>query len=833
MASSGDGTTKSEPKTVAELLSTSSSKPTKSGHIEISYSLVNLLSEQLYQSPAKAIEELVVNAYDADASCCWLHVPDTQALVTTTDEYMAILDDGHGMSDDELLALWTIGASKKSVGGVSKKARRYIGKFGIGKLATYSIGKQLTFISRVNGGPIQGVTVDFSAFADTKAQTIKTIPLPVWKIDDPSAFQKTPLFSKVLSSLSIPPKTLNKPHWTLAIVEELKPKAQQLTSKKLNWVLSTALPLSTSFSIVLNGKPVISAKESGKKYAYFSLSELPKTRLDNLQKNTGIEWKISKNKLHSDTFPNGLHGIAFVSHKSLQGKSEDLGRSYGFFVKINNRLINENDEYFGVKPKSFETWFNFHATVNADDLNPKIMASREVVEDSVEKRHLQAVLNEIYNEARIRYQAARDKEDDKSQKTKREDVREYVSPRMIEEPLADALIAPMGQTDWFYLRGIDDAARKQIVEELYDPNKRYRSTFRYEKLGPNTPIFRYSPDTRIFQLNDDHDFVREHSEDARARLVLEDLVTAELLLEAHLRRAGTADGIVVGVLSSRDVLLRNLTKERRYSLKSIATALRDAANDEHDLEVALIAAARTLGFVAKHVSGAGEPDGTARFMDYPGGETLLVLEAKSSKNVPSLGSIDFAGLRSHVVRQKAQGCLLLAPAYPGSTKSDNEASARAKQQRISCWTIEQMASVIENSETRRIGARAIRDIVLRSFAPEDVAVDVKKLLEEPAWRHQELYAAIINGLRSLEGTASDAQRDTGMIVGVLAASGMKLKREEVRLAVSELAAASKGAAHFSHDKDVLIIHTSLDELENRLSAQLGKTGAPRKKGPFR
>ena len=44
--------------------------PCGSLQVRLSNQLIHLLSEQMYSSPVKAIEELVVNAYDADASIC-------------------------------------------------------------------------------------------------------------------------------------------------------------------------------------------------------------------------------------------------------------------------------------------------------------------------------------------------------------------------------------------------------------------------------------------------------------------------------------------------------------------------------------------------------------------------------------------------------------------------------------------------------------------------------------------------------------------------------------------------------------------------------------------
>ena len=45
---------------------------TKEVTVKLSNELVRLLSDQLYQSPLKAIEELVVNSYDAGAAVCRL-----------------------------------------------------------------------------------------------------------------------------------------------------------------------------------------------------------------------------------------------------------------------------------------------------------------------------------------------------------------------------------------------------------------------------------------------------------------------------------------------------------------------------------------------------------------------------------------------------------------------------------------------------------------------------------------------------------------------------------------------------------------------------------------
>jgi len=76
--------------------------------VGLSHELVELLSSQLYQSPAKAIEELVVNAYDAEAKECRVYIPQD----TSDPQFVIVLDNGSGMDREGLTDLWHIGRSK-------------------------------------------------------------------------------------------------------------------------------------------------------------------------------------------------------------------------------------------------------------------------------------------------------------------------------------------------------------------------------------------------------------------------------------------------------------------------------------------------------------------------------------------------------------------------------------------------------------------------------------------------------------------------------------------------------------------------------------------------
>ena len=80
MCSCSSGATVAKSRSLAEVVG-------KEGHheqdvlVEISYDVIQLLSDHLYSSPLKAIEELMVNAWDADATEFVIEIDREGALV--------------------------------------------------------------------------------------------------------------------------------------------------------------------------------------------------------------------------------------------------------------------------------------------------------------------------------------------------------------------------------------------------------------------------------------------------------------------------------------------------------------------------------------------------------------------------------------------------------------------------------------------------------------------------------------------------------------------------------------------------------------------------------
>ena len=111
----------------------------------ISMTVLDHLGRQLYRNFITVIGEAISNAWDADAKNVWIELDrSTQTL--------SILDDGHGMSSEDLDDKFLkIGYTKRGREGTERHSatgRPYIGAKGIGKLALLSCADTISIASK-------------------------------------------------------------------------------------------------------------------------------------------------------------------------------------------------------------------------------------------------------------------------------------------------------------------------------------------------------------------------------------------------------------------------------------------------------------------------------------------------------------------------------------------------------------------------------------------------------------------------------------------------------------------------------------------------------------
>jgi hypothetical protein len=133
---------------------------------------------------------------------------------------------------------------------------------------------------------------------------------------------------------------------------------------------------------------------------------------------------------------------------------------------------------------------------------------------------------------------------------------------------------------------------------------------------------------------------------------------------------------------------------------------------------------------------------------------------------------------------------------------------------------------VDASESRHITAKQIIGIVLTKFAPKDVSEAVASLFQDPSWDQPTLSSAIIGALRQLDGRLRDSPRSVTGVATVLSVDPRfeGIQKEDVRKAVSNLAASSQGALVM--DGENLVMLTSYDELARRVAGQTGNGGIP-------
>src|SRR5579859_6888985 len=361
-------------------------------HVRLSYRIIELFSEGLYASPNKAVEELVANSFDAGAQTVQVilssNLHDQNASIV-------VIDDGQGMGAEGLKQHWLIGISnKRRLGDKLPRGRQQIGQFGIGKLATYVLSQRLTHISKY-GGKYYSTSMDFSAIDRRLGREVEPkipITIALRELTEAEAKKAVSTWTDTAAFRASGMQLFGKgalPTWTAAVMSALKDKVHEIKPGVLEWVLRTALPLRDDFSIWYNGKRLSPSKQAKGRIGTWVLGK----DITKLSRPAPMDTAPSEDKdvTPSDDRRFGLDvpelgrvtGYAEAYKDLLAGKSDEIGRSYGFFVYIFGRLINVVDGHFGIDPNELRhgTFGRFRLVINIDSLDSELRANRETIRE--------------------------------------------------------------------------------------------------------------------------------------------------------------------------------------------------------------------------------------------------------------------------------------------------------------------------------------------------------------------------------------------------------------------------------------------------------------------
>ena len=745
--------------------------------VRLSYRIVELFSEGLYTSPNKAIEELVANSFDAGARS--VHVLLSSNL-HDQDATIAVFDDGEGMDREGLKRHWLIGVSNKRRLSALPRGRQQIGKFGIGKLATYVLANRLTHISKC-GGKYYSTSMDYQTIDRRVGQEIEPkapIKLALRELTENEARQAAEPWTGTAAFQAA--KTMlfgegSPEAWTLGIMSSLKPKVHEIKPGTLGWVLRTALPLRPDFGIWLNGRALKSSREGKgllKRWVLGQdLVELPRPSPKPVTASEDVNAaESSEHRFGLDVPGLGrIAGYAEAYKDLLTGKSDEIGRSHGFFVYVYGRLLNVDDGHFGISPDELRhgTFGRLRLVVHMDGLDAGLRSNRETVGEGPLLDTAQDVLRAIFNAVRPTLDT-HDKNEAPGAKLARVLAASpgSLSRRPIVE-LSRAVATGRSKSRYLIVPEHDsdeeaDAFLATLEKRAAEEAERFVTGIDIDFDGSSRDgIARFDTHSGMLRLNGWHPFVaafHDQFTNRRSGQPLELLAMAEILTEAHLHVIGVEASRIESFLSARDQLLRTLTNESgRQSALSVANALSEARNSPDGLENAVCDAFRSLGFDVTRLGKRGEPDGVAA-AHLSADETgkarryKVSLEAKSretSDAAVSAQAVRIATVVRHRDKRDCEHAIVVGPAFQTS-KGDASAlgqeieDAREKSKAagiprtITLITVDDLARLVRLRPVKQIGLRRLRALFETCSLPEQSAEWVeavrRTVVEKPPYR---------------------------------------------------------------------------------------------------
>lgn len=756
--------------------------------VRLSYRIVRLFSEGLYASPNKAIEELVANSFDAGARRVAVFLsPDLHAQGAT----IAVLDDGEGMNATGLKQHWLIGKSSKRDLGVLPRGRQQIGKFGIGKLATYVLANRLSHVSK-KSGKYYSTSMDFRAVdnrGDEEIEPKAPIRISLRELTEAEAkkalgaWTSNPAFAR--AGLSLFGSAASK-SWTFAILSDLKDKVHEIRPNMLEWVLRTALPLRDDFAVHLNGAKLQPSKAGKGRLNTWILGKdietLPKPAPDDIEVVEDKGQPADSTTRYSLNHPDvgRITGYAEAYRDLLTGrkKSDELGRSHGFFVYVLGRLINVADDHFGIPPDELRhgTFGRVRIVVHMDGLDDFLQSDRERIREGPALTHAQNILRGIFNKIRPEVEKADDDEEAGARLARKLAASPSGLARRPIVDLARAALAGKVRSRYIALpKAPTGPEREGVIAELEaraETPERFIAgiAFVYDTTSEDG-IAVYDAATGQLRVNGLHPFVGAFFDEFVSKtsgLPLEVFAMSEVLLEAHLYHSGLNQDQLDDVMIARDQLLRYVAQESgRMTPLMVANALRNARNDQDQLEIWVVEAFRSLGFEATRIGGKGKPDGIAEALLAPDKRKQpqrykVLLEAKSKQKDGAKVSAKAVGIAG-IARQRrefdCQHAVVVGQLFP---TTQEEASALAKEiendrkltssagdpRTITLIHIEDLARLVQQRPVKALTLQRIRELLTAQALPDQCKRWVDGVVHEKPVRHD--YSTIVKAIARLQ-----------------------------------------------------------------------------------
>ena len=633
--------------------------------VELSTRFLQHFSEQLYSSPQKAFEELISNGWDAGADIVDVRVATD---LSAADATMAVFDNGSSMDLQGLRDLWHMAFSPKE-GRTTEHGRPLIGKFGIGKLATYVLAERLTYVCKAHDGVIRRVTMNYGD-VDTQEgakpnRLINNLELDVFRIKEQeleqaltAVYDGADIMQLITQQSSrhhddaAPPgpepqvdqeefggqhADLARPRngtWTLVVLSHLKPAGRDLKLGILRRMLASALPFGSEMAIDVNGERLTSTKLTAHQLAdwvigpglgieHININEsdnAPEKHVDDpspADVDSDENSRPQEIQIDAGTEPyqyvklptiGRITGrVRLFEDKITGGKSDERGASNGFHVNVLGRIVNQHDPSFSEANLNHAAWARFRMTVRADGLNRYLTTNREQFRECHALRVFRAFLRKVFNLARNHYDS-----DTNAVMPDGGDVLVQslgvISLNPLRNVVSETLRTRPAIPGLFDDTGIHDRDEKRQSwrEDTAQNIKNALGQVKYEKLTDDSFVkFRIADSSVV--VNKDHPFVAEHSHSRAEKELLRTVAMIGLLADVYALDIGVAPQLLDSVRAYRDKLMRFRALQRRQSGVLIAKLLKDTQHDSAHSNRLEAAVSGALRYLGFDVRDLGQP----------------------------------------------------------------------------------------------------------------------------------------------------------------------------------------------------------------------------------
>jgi hypothetical protein len=522
----------------------------------------------------------------------------------------------------------------------------------------------------------------------------------------------------------------------------------------LEWVLSTALPLRPDFAIYVNEKKLTPSKAAKGRLKRWTLgkdlSELPTPAPSDLQNNEDIGKTPTDDERFGflDKTIGRVTGFVEAYKNLLTGKSDQIGRSNGFFVYVLDRLINVEDGHFGISPDELRhgTFGRIRVVVHMDGLDKFLQSDRERIRHGPALEAAQNILRGIFNAART-YLAGVDAGEDASAKFGQSlaGSQSSVSRRPI---IAIARAALEGKYKPRYVAVPPSTTQQErdsiiagLESRIETPETFVTSVELVWDATAEIGLAIYDANSGVLRVNGFHPFVASFFSEFESKssgLPLKLFAMAEVLLEAQLYQQGYKQSDVDKIMGVRDRYLRDVADSsgRRTAL-TISRALHEARNNESKLEDEVVAAFESLGFDAAKDARNGKADGIAKAhlsADAKGvvRQYSVTLEAKSTQSDGKRVAAQTVGISTvaqHRDEYKSEHAIVVGPAFATDTGpssnlakqivEDRKPKADGSKKTITLVTIDDLARLVRLAPAKGLGLSKLRGLFVECSLPDD------------------------------------------------------------------------------------------------------------------